>query len=112
MTIEQEKEQAKLCVAWLSTVNMHRLEEQRDELDPNGKRWNKDEAWEEAVEDAEDQEQGADYGYGIGKQQKLVVFCRVGPCCRVGQGYYELYQKVLDLYILKASEHIFTTCFP
>ena len=61
LTIEQEKEQAKLCVAWLATVNMHRAEETRDELDPNGKRWNEAEEWSYAVEDAKEEalEEGA-----------------------------------------------------
>ena len=74
MTTEQEKEQAKLCVAWLATVNMHRLEEQRDELDPNGKRWNEDEAWEEAVEDAKEEalEEGA-YLYHPAKETLAYV---------------------------------------
>lgn len=60
-TIEQEKEQARLCVAWLATVNMHRAEEQRSELDPDGKCWNEDEAWDDAVEDAKEEalEEGA-----------------------------------------------------
>jgi hypothetical protein len=55
MTIEQEKEQAKLCVVWLATHNMHEAEEIRDEFDPCGKRWNEDEAWEDAVEDAKEE---------------------------------------------------------
>lgn len=61
MTIEQEKEQAKLCVAWLATVNMHRREEMRNERDPDGKCWVEDDEWRDSVEDAKEEalEEGA-----------------------------------------------------
>ena len=61
LTIEQEKEQALLCVAWLATVNMHMAEERSAELDPDGKRWDEDEAWDDSVEDAKEEalEEGA-----------------------------------------------------
>ena len=55
MTIEQEKEQAKLCVAWLATVNMHRREEMRNERDPDGKCWVEDDEWRDSVEDAKEE---------------------------------------------------------
>lgn len=55
MTIEQEKEQAKLCVAWLATHNMHRAEENRCDRDPDGKCWVEDDEWENAVEEAKEE---------------------------------------------------------
>lgn len=61
MTITEQKEQAERCVAWLATVNMHRAEENRFDRDPNGSRWNEDEEWEDAVEEAKEEalEEGA-----------------------------------------------------
>ena len=60
MNLTEQKNQAELCVAWLATVNMHRAEENRFDRDPN-KRWNEDEEWEDAVEEAKEEalEEGA-----------------------------------------------------